>query len=131
MQQFEASASNLEALEQLLGTALDRSDRIGEEGGLRVEWQRVWRTRPVSFDATLTRLTDRILDVAVDSSQRSRTRVQSPASELARGGTPSTLVLLREPDAPRDREANLAIAMRVLEEYTGRAALDQAERPSL
>ena len=115
VQEFEASSNDADALEQLLGTALDLSDRIGEEGGLRVEWQRVWRTRPVSFDAALTKLTDQILGVTIDSSERSRpTRVQSPASELARGGTPSTLVLLREPDAASDSEANLAIAIRVL-----------------
>ncbi len=115
VQQLDAAANDQAALEALLGLALDVSDRIGEGRGLTVEWQRVWRTSPVPFDAALTELVRSALDD--DSVAPSATAFQTPAAEVARGGTPSALVLLPGPESSSDAERSLATALRVLETF--------------
>lgn len=117
VQQFDAAADEPEALESLLALALDVSDRIGEERGLTVAWERIWRTAPVSFDPALTELAHTALSERATVPAPSATPIQSPAAELARGGTPSALVLLPGLAGSAGAEAALEAGLRVLEAF--------------
>ncbi len=118
-------------LAEMLAAAKESSQRIAEEEGCEVEWERVWEIEPIPFDAGLIDLADEVVEEIAGTSLRLPSGPLHDAAEMARvlptvmlfvkslGGVSHT----KDEDTPVE---DLELSVRALHELTKRT-LDRAQ----
>jgi N-carbamoyl-L-amino-acid hydrolase len=75
---------NADVLADMLKTAKEASERIAEEEGVAVEWERLWRIDPVPFNEELISLAEEAVCEAAGRSHRLPSGALHDATEMAR-----------------------------------------------
>ena len=84
-----------EALECMLAEAREAADRFASEGGVSVEWERLFQIAPVRFDRQLLALCE---EAIVETCGRSHAMPSGPlhdAAEVARAGVPTVMMFVQ------------------------------------
>jgi allantoate deiminase len=114
-----------DVLAQMLATARAESERMAEEEGCDVAWERVWEIEPIPFDPELIELADESIQEVAGTSHRLPSGPLHDAAEMARvmptvmlfvkslGGVSHT----KEEDTPIE---DLELSVRALESLTRR-----------
>ena len=122
---LDQRALDADVLADMLATAKAESERIAEEEGCEVSWERVWEIEPIPFDPELIDLADASVQEVAGTSHRLPSGPLHDAAEMARvmptvmlfvkslGGVSHT----KEEDTPI---ADLELSVRALEELTRR-----------
>jgi allantoate deiminase len=122
---LDQRALDADVLADMLATAKSESERIAEEEGCEVAWERVWEIEPIPFDPELIDLADASVQEVAGTSHRLPSGPLHDAAEMARvmptvmlfvkslGGVSHT----KEEDTPI---ADLELSVRALEELTRR-----------
>jgi allantoate deiminase len=71
-------------LEDMMKTAKEASERLAEEEGVTVEWERLWQIEPVLFDEALIELAEEAVNEVVGTSHRLPSGPLHDAAEMAR-----------------------------------------------
>jgi N-carbamoyl-L-amino-acid hydrolase len=71
-------------LEDMMKTAKEASERLAEEEGVTVEWERLWRIEPVLFDEALIELAEEAVNEVAGASHRLPSGPLHDAAEMAR-----------------------------------------------
>ena len=112
-------------LADMLASARAASERIADEEGCTVEWERIWQIEPIPFDAGLIDLADEVVGEVAGTSHRLPSGPLHDAAEMARvlptvmlfvkslGGVSHT----KEEDTPLE---DLELSVRALYELTRR-----------
>lgn len=83
------------ALARMLEEAKEASRRFAEEGGVTVEWRRLWRIAPVLFDETLIALADEAVRETCGKSHKLPSGPLHDAAEVARAGIPTVMLFVQ------------------------------------
>jgi allantoate deiminase len=122
---LDQRALDADVLADMLATAKADSERIADEEGCEVAWERVWEIEPIPFDAELIDLADQAIQDVAGTSRRLPSGPLHDAAEMARvmptvmlfvkslGGVSHT----KEEDTPI---ADLELSVRALDELTRR-----------
>jgi N-carbamoyl-L-amino-acid hydrolase len=81
---LDQRALDAAALADMLKTAKEASERVAEEEGVAVEWERLWQIDPVPFDEELVSLTEEVVCEAAGKSHRLPSGALHDATEMAR-----------------------------------------------
>jgi N-carbamoyl-L-amino-acid hydrolase len=71
-------------LEDMMKTAKEASERLAEEEGVTVEWERLWQIEPVLFDEALIELAEEAVNEVAGASHRLPSGPLHDAAEMAR-----------------------------------------------
>jgi N-carbamoyl-L-amino-acid hydrolase len=71
-------------LEDMMKTAKEASERLAEEEGVTVEWERLWQIDPVLFDEALIELAEEAVNEVAGTSHRLPSGPLHDAAEMAR-----------------------------------------------
>ena len=71
-------------LADMLRAAKERSERVAQEEGCEVEWERLWRIEPIPFDERLIGLAEEAVDEVAGVSHRLPSGPLHDAAEMAR-----------------------------------------------
>jgi hydantoinase/carbamoylase family amidase len=71
-------------LEDMMKTAKEASERLAEEEGVTVEWERLWQIEPVLFDEALIELAEEAVNEVAGTSHRLPSGPLHDAAEMAR-----------------------------------------------
>jgi allantoate deiminase len=122
---LDQRALDADVLADMLATAKDSSERIAEEEGCTVAWERVWEIEPIPFHPELIDLADAAIQTVAGTSRRLPSGPLHDAAEMARvmptvmlfvkslGGVSHT----KEEDTP---DADLELSVRALYDLTRR-----------
>jgi allantoate deiminase len=131
---LDQRALHADVLADMLATARAQSQRIAEEEGCTVAWERVWEIEPIRFDAELLELADAAIAEVAGTSTRLPSGPLHDAAEMARR-IPTVMLFVKslggvshtkEEDTP---DADLERSVRALYELTRRTlAWAAAER---
>jgi allantoate deiminase len=131
---LDQRALHADVLADMLATARAHSERIAEEEGCTVEWERVWEIEPIPFDAELLELADAAIAEVAGTSTRLPSGPLHDAAEMARR-IPTVMLFVKslggvshtkEEDTP---DADLERSVQALHELTRRTlAWAAAER---
>jgi hydantoinase/carbamoylase family amidase len=83
------------ALAQMLREAKAASERFAQEGGVTVEWERIWRIAPVLFDPELLELCDQSIAEAGAPIHRLPSGPLHDAAEMGRVGIPTIMMFVQ------------------------------------
>ena len=72
------------ALAEMLETAREASERVAQEEGVSVDWERLWRIEPIPFDEDLIELAQEAVNEIVGNSHRLPSGPLHDAAEMAR-----------------------------------------------
>jgi hydantoinase/carbamoylase family amidase len=115
-----------DVLADMLRTAKANSERIAEEEGCTVEWERIWQIEPLPFDPELIDLADSVIAEVAGVSTRLPSGPLHDAAEMARV-VPTVMLFVKslrglshtkEEDTPVE---DLELSVRALDELTRRA----------
>jgi N-carbamoyl-L-amino-acid hydrolase len=130
---LDQRALDADVLADMLATATADSERIAQEEGCEVAWERVWEIEPIPFDGELIELADESIRQVAGTSHRLPSGPLHDAAEMARvmptvmlfvkslGGVSHT----KEEDTP---VADLELSVRALDELTRRTLAWAEER---
>jgi allantoate deiminase len=122
---LDQRALDADVLAEMLAAAKEASERIAEEEGCTVAWERVWEIEPIPFDDDLIELADTVVTEVAGTSHRLPSGPLHDAAEMARviptvmlfvkslGGVSHT----KEEDTP---PADLELSVRALYELARR-----------
>jgi len=79
----------------MLATARRESERIAEEEGCSVAWERIWNIEPILFDPELIELADESIREVADESHRLPSGPLHDAAEVARAGVPTVMLFVQ------------------------------------
>jgi hydantoinase/carbamoylase family amidase len=114
-----------DVLADMLRTAKANSERIAEEDGCAVEWERIWQIEPLPFDTELIDLADSVIADVAGVSTRLPSGPLHDAAEMARV-VPTVMLFVKslrglshtkEEDTPVE---DLELSVRALHELTRR-----------
>jgi hydantoinase/carbamoylase family amidase len=83
------------ALAAMLGDARAAAARFAAEGGVAVEWERIWRIEPVHFDSALISLCEDSIRQAHGTAHRLASGPLHDAAEVARAGVPTAMMFVQ------------------------------------
>jgi N-carbamoyl-L-amino-acid hydrolase len=88
---------NLDAatLASMLDEAKSASERIAQEEGIEVEWERIWQIEPILFDDELIELADEAVREVAGTSHRLPSGPLHDAAEVSRAGVPTVMVFVQ------------------------------------
>ena len=130
---LDQRALDADVLADMLATARADSERIAQEEGCEVAWERIWEIEPIPFDGELIELADESIRQVAGTSHRLPSGPLHDAAEMARvmptvmlfvkslGGVSHT----KEEDTP---VADLELSVRALDELTRRTLAWAEER---
>ena len=81
---LDQRALDASVLEDMMKTAKEASERLAEEEGVTVEWERLWRIEPVLFDEALIELAEEAVNEVAGASHRLPSGPLHDAAEMAR-----------------------------------------------
>jgi N-carbamoyl-L-amino-acid hydrolase len=122
---LDQRALDPDVLADMLATAKAASERIAEEEGCTVAWERIWEIEPIPFDAELIDLADAVIGEVAGTTHRLPSGPLHDAAEMARR-VPTVMVFVRslkglshtkEEDTP---VADLELSVRALHELAVR-----------
>jgi N-carbamoyl-L-amino-acid hydrolase len=120
----------------MLATAKAASERIAEEEGCTVAWERIWEIEPIPFDPELIAMADAVVGEVAGSSHRLPSGPLHDAAEMARR-VPTVMVFVRslkglshtkEEDTP---VADLELSVRALHELAVRTIAWAQQRAAM
>jgi hydantoinase/carbamoylase family amidase len=82
-------------LAQLLGLAVEASERFAREEDVEVEWERLWNIEPIPFDEGLIELADASVAEVAGVSHRLPSGPLHDAAEVARAGVPTVMLFVQ------------------------------------
>jgi hydantoinase/carbamoylase family amidase len=83
------------ALAAMLAEAKAASERFAEEGGVSVEWERIWQIEPVPFDDTLIGFCDEAIQEVAGVSHRLPSGPLHDAAEVSRANIPTVMMFVQ------------------------------------
>jgi N-carbamoyl-L-amino-acid hydrolase len=83
------------ALAQMLREAKDASERFAREGGVKVEWARLWDIAPMPFHSDLIAMCDEAIRETCRVSHRLPSGPLHDAAEVARAGVPTVMMFVQ------------------------------------
>jgi hydantoinase/carbamoylase family amidase len=122
---LDQRALDADVLADMLATAKAESERIAEQEGCEVAWERVWEIEPIPFHAELIDLADESVKQVAGTSHRLPSGPLHDAAEMARK-MPTVMLFVKslggvshtkEEDTPI---ADLELSVRALDELTRR-----------
>jgi allantoate deiminase len=122
---LDQRALDADVLADMLATAKEASQRIAEEEGCEVQWERIWQIEPIPFDAELIDLADEAIGAVAGTSHRLPSGPLHDAAEMARV-MPTVMLFVKslrglshtkDEDTP---EEDLELSVRALYELTRR-----------
>lgn len=84
-----------ESLAAMLGEAKAASERYAAEGGVTVEWERLWRIEPVLFNPELIEFCDAAILETCGVSHRLPSGPLHDAAEVSRAGIPTVMLFVQ------------------------------------
>ena len=84
-----------EALATMLAEAKAASERFAEEGGVTVEWERIWRIAPEPFHPELIEFCDRAIMETCGISHRMPSGPLHDAAEVSLAGIPTVMMFVQ------------------------------------
>jgi len=81
---FDQRALDADVLAEMLAAAKENSERIADEEGVSIEWERLWRIEPIPFDGALIELADEAITEIAGRSHRLPSGPLHDAAEMAR-----------------------------------------------
>jgi len=91
---FDQRALDPDVLEDMLVTARETSERIAEEEGCTVAWERIWEIEPIPFTPELIDLADAVIAEVAGTSHRLPSGPLHDAAEMARR-VPTVMIFVR------------------------------------
>jgi hydantoinase/carbamoylase family amidase len=82
-------------LSKMLEDAKQASLKFGQEGNVRVAWDRIWRIEPVLFDPGLIDLCTEAIDETCGKTHRLPSGPLHDAAEVARAGVPTVMMFVQ------------------------------------
>jgi N-carbamoyl-L-amino-acid hydrolase len=83
------------ALAPMLGDAREAAARFAEEGGVSVEWERLWQIEPILFHPELVGLCDEATAEICGVSHRMPSGPLHDAAEVSRSGIPTVIMFVQ------------------------------------
>lgn len=83
------------ALASMLGDAREASQKFAGEGGVRVEWERLWQIEPILFHPKLVGLCDEATAEICGVSHRMPSGPLHDAAEVSRSGIPTVMMFVQ------------------------------------
>jgi N-carbamoyl-L-amino-acid hydrolase len=129
---LDQRALDADVLASMLEEAKAASERLAEEEGCSVEWERVWEIEPIPFDDALIDLADEVVQEVAGTSHRLPSGPLHDAAEMARvlptvmlfvkslGGVSHT----KEEDTPTE---DIELSVRALDQLARRTLARQGE----
>jgi allantoate deiminase len=130
---LDQRALDPDVLADMLATARADSERLADEEGCTVEWERVWEIEPIPFDPELIDMADAAIAEVAGTSTRLPSGPLHDAAEMARR-IPTVMLFVKslggvshtkEEDTP---DADLELSVRALYELTRRTLAWAGER---
>ena len=84
-----------DSLAKMLGEAKSASARFAAEGGVTVEWERLWQIEPVLFHPDLINFCDEAILETCGVSHRLPSGPLHDAAEVSRGGIPTVMLFVQ------------------------------------
>ncbi|MEO5916345.1 MAG: Zn-dependent hydrolase [Luteolibacter sp.] len=84
-----------ESLAQMLGEAKSASERYAADGGVTVEWERLWQIEPVLFNPELIDFCDAAILETCGVSHRLPSGPLHDAAEVSRAGIPTVMLFVQ------------------------------------
>ncbi len=81
---LDQRALDADVLAEMLAAAKENSERIADEEGVSIEWERLWRIEPIPFDGALIELADDAITEIAGRSHRLPSGPLHDAAEMAR-----------------------------------------------
>ncbi|MEJ7632120.1 MAG: Zn-dependent hydrolase [Rubrobacteraceae bacterium] len=81
---LDQRALDADVLAEMLAAAKENSERIADEEGVSIEWERLWRIEPIPFDGALIELADEAITEIAGRSHRLPSGPLHDAAEMAR-----------------------------------------------
>jgi len=81
---LDQRALNADVLANMLKTAKEASERVAEEEGVTIEWERLWQIEPIPFDEELINLAEEAVNEVARKSHRLPSGPLHDAAEMAR-----------------------------------------------
>jgi hydantoinase/carbamoylase family amidase len=112
-------------LAEMLAAAREASERIAEDEGCTVAWERIWEIEPIPFDPELIERADAVLADVAGTSHRLPSGPLHDAAEMARR-IPTVMLFVKSlggvshTKAEDTPEADLELSVRALHELTRR-----------
>jgi N-carbamoyl-L-amino-acid hydrolase len=122
---LDQRALDPDVLADMLAAAREASERIAEEEGCTVAWERIWEIEPIPFDAELIERADAVLADVAGTSHRLPSGPLHDAAEMARR-IPTVMLFVKSlggvshTKAEDTPEADLELSVRALHELTRR-----------
>ena len=82
-------------LAAMLEEAKTAAARVAREEDVEVDWERIWRIEPISFDAHLVDLADEAIREVAGTSHRLPSGPLHDAAEVARSGVPTVMLFVQ------------------------------------
>jgi hydantoinase/carbamoylase family amidase len=82
-------------LAQMLGEAMEASERFAREENVEVEWERIWNIEPILFHEELVELADEAIREVAGQSHRLPSGPLHDAAEVARAGVPTVMLFVQ------------------------------------
>ncbi|MCX6970181.1 MAG: hydantoinase/carbamoylase family amidase [Verrucomicrobia bacterium] len=83
------------ALASMLGDAHEAAERFAGEGGVQVEWERLWQIEPILFHPELVGLCDESTEEVCGISHRMPSGPLHDAAEVSRSGIPTVMMFVQ------------------------------------
>ena len=131
---LDQRALDAEVLADMLAAAQEATERIAQEEGVSVEWERLWRIEPLPFDDELIDLAEEAITEVAGSSHRLPSGPLHDAAEMARL-MPTVMLFVKslrglshtkEEDTP---EEDIELSVKALHRLTVRAMDWATSRP--
>jgi allantoate deiminase len=122
---LDQRALDADVLADMLATARAASERIADEEGCEVSWERIWQIEPIPFDDELVDMADAVIEEVAGTSHRLPSGPLHDAAEMARR-IPTVMLFVKslggvshtkEEDTP---DADLERSVQALHELTRR-----------
>ena len=131
---LDQRALNADVLANMLKTAKEASERVAEEEGVTIEWERLWQIEPIPFDEELINLAEEAVNEVARKSHRLPSGPLHDAAEMARL-MPTVMLFVKslkglshtkEEDTP---EEDLELSVRALHRLALKTLVWAAKRP--
>jgi allantoate deiminase len=122
---LDQRALDPDVLAEMLAAAREASERIAEQEGCTVAWERIWEIEPIPFDAELIERADAVIADVAGTSHRLPSGPLHDAAEMARR-IPTVMLFVKSlggvshTKAEDTPEADLELSVRALHELTRR-----------
>ena len=115
------------ALARMLHEAREAADRFAAEGGVSVQWDRIWHIEPIPFNGALIGLCEESVRETCGTSHRLPSGPLHDAAEVARAGVPTVMMFVQSlhgisPHKIEDtREEHLELCVRAFDRLATKA----------